>query len=35
MGEQKPDGSYAQTVTIKAGIVFTGLVPIMMIPPLI
>jgi hypothetical protein len=34
LGEQKPDGSYAQMVTIKAGIVFTGLVPIMMIPPL-
>lgn len=35
LGRQADDGSYAQTVTLKAGIVFTGLVPVMMIPPLL
>jgi hypothetical protein len=31
---QQADGSYTQSLTIKAGVVFSGLVPIMMIPPL-
>lgn len=35
LGGQQADGSYAQTVTIKAGVVFSGLVPIAMIPPLL
>jgi hypothetical protein len=35
LGGQEADGSYAQTVTVKAGIVFSGLLPITMIPPLL
>ena len=35
LGSKGPDGSYSQTLTIRAGVVFSGLVPIMMIPPLI
>ena len=35
LGAKRPDGSYSQTLTIRAGVVFSGLVPIMMIPPLI
>jgi hypothetical protein len=35
LGGQAADGSYSQTVTIKAGVVFSGLVPITMIPPLL
>jgi hypothetical protein len=31
---QQADGSYTQSLSIKAGVVFSGLVPIMMIPPL-
>ncbi len=34
LGTKGPDGSYSQTLTIKAGVVFSGLVPIVMIPPL-
>lgn len=35
LGGQEADGSYAQTVTVKAGIVFSGLMPVAMIPPLL
>jgi hypothetical protein len=35
LGGQEADGSYAQTVTIKAGIVFSGIVPVSVIPPLL
>ncbi|HHY50860.1 MAG TPA: DUF2125 domain-containing protein [Alphaproteobacteria bacterium] len=35
LGGQADDGSYAQTLTIKAGVVFVGLLPVAMIPPLI
>jgi hypothetical protein len=35
LGTEAPDGSYSQSLTIKAGVVFSGLVPILMIPPLI
>jgi hypothetical protein len=35
VGDQDADGSYSQTVTIKAGIVFSGLIPISVIPPLL
>jgi hypothetical protein len=35
LGGQAADGSYSQTVTIKAGVVFSGLIPITMIPPLL
>lgn len=34
LGGQDDDGSYAQTITIKAGIVFSGLMPVTIIPPL-
>lgn len=34
VGGQAPDGSYSQTINIAAGVVFTGLVPAAMIPPL-
>jgi hypothetical protein len=35
LGGQEADGSYQQTVTIKAGIVFSGIVPVSVIPPLL
>lgn len=35
VGAKQEDGSYAQTITIKAGVVFSGLMPITMIPPLL
>lgn len=35
LGGQAPDGSYAQVLNIKSGIVFSGLIPISIIPPLI
>jgi hypothetical protein len=35
LGGQAQDGSYSQTLTIKAGIVFVGLLPVAMIPPLL
>jgi hypothetical protein len=34
LGAQAEDGSYSQTITIKAGVVFTGLIPVSIIPPL-
>jgi hypothetical protein len=34
LGGQAADGSYSQTVNIAAGVVFSGLVPAAMIPPL-
>lgn len=34
LGQPAADGSYSQTLNIKAGIVFVGLVPVAMIPPL-
>lgn len=34
LGSKAADGSYAQTVNIRAGVVFSGLVPAMVIPPL-
>lgn len=34
LGGQEDDGSYSQAVTIKAGIVFSGLMPVTIIPPL-
>lgn len=34
LGGQDADGSYEQTLTIKAGVVFSGLVPVSVIPPL-
>lgn len=34
LGGQAADGSYAQTINIRAGIVFSGLVPTAVIPPL-
>ena len=34
LGGQEGDGSYSQTLTIKAGVVFSGLMPVAMIPPL-
>jgi hypothetical protein len=34
VGGQQADGSYSQTLTIKAGVVFSGLMPVAMIPPL-
>src|SRR5690606_24812026 len=34
LGGQADDGSYAQTLTIKAGVVFSGIVPVSIIPPL-
>jgi hypothetical protein len=34
VGGQEADGSYSQTLTIKAGVVFSGLMPVAMIPPL-
>jgi hypothetical protein len=33
LGAQQPDGSYATTVNIAAGVVFSGVVPAAMIPP--
>lgn len=35
LGGQEADGSYSQTITIKAGIVFSGLLPVSVIPPLL
>jgi hypothetical protein len=35
LGGQAPDGSYTQTMTIRAGIVLVGLLPVAMIPPLL
>jgi hypothetical protein len=35
LGTEAPDGSYSQKLTIKAGVVFSGLVPLFLIPPLI
>lgn len=35
LGGQEADGSYAQTITVKAGVVFSGLVPVSVIPPLL
>lgn len=34
VGQQAADGSYSQTLNIKAGVVFVGLMPVAMIPPL-
>ncbi len=34
IGQPAADGSYSQTLNIKAGVVFVGLVPVAMIPPL-
>ena len=34
VGGQAEDGSYSQTVTIKAGVVFSGLMPLMILPPM-
>lgn len=34
VGTQQPDGSYATTVNIAAGVVFSGIVPAAMIPPM-
>lgn len=34
VGAAEADGSYSQTLTIKAGVVFSGLMPVAMIPPL-
>lgn len=34
-GSPADDGSYSQQVNIKAGVVFTGLVPVAMIPPVL
>ncbi|AKR57416.1 hypothetical protein GCM10011321_37040 [Youhaiella tibetensis] len=35
LGQQAPDGSYGQTITIRAGVVLVGLIPVGMIPPLL
>lgn len=35
LGQRADDGSYAQTLSIRSGVVFSGLVPITMIPPLL
>lgn len=34
MGRPDPDGNYTQTLNIRAGVVFAGIVPVGMIPPL-
>jgi hypothetical protein len=34
VGGQAEDGSYSQTVTIRAGVVFSGIMPLAIIPPL-
>ncbi len=34
LGGQAEDGSYSQTLTIKAGVVFSGLIPVAVVPPL-
>ena len=34
IGRQAEDGSYSQTLNIKAGIVFAGLIPVGIVPPL-
>lgn len=35
LGGPEADGSYSQTIQIRAGVVFAGIVPISMIPPLL
>ena len=35
VGSQAEDGSYSQVLTIKAGVLFSGLMPITVIPPLL
>jgi hypothetical protein len=35
LGGQAPDGSYSQTMTIRAGIVLVGLLPVAIVPPLL
>jgi len=35
LGQQAPDGSYGQTINIRAGVVLVGLIPVGMIPPLL
>jgi len=34
LGQQAPDGSYGQTINIRAGVIMVGLVPVGMVPPL-
>ena len=34
LGTQAADGSYSQTLNIRAGVVFAGLLPVAMVPPL-
>lgn len=35
LGQQAPDGSYGQTINIRAGVVLVGLIPVGIIPPLL
>jgi hypothetical protein len=33
-GKQKPDGTYQQNLTLRAGALYTGIIPILQLPPL-
>jgi len=35
LGQQAPDGSYGQTITMRGGVVLVGLIPVGMVPPLL